>query len=73
VLSGAARTGWRRLAPLFAIGLVGRLALLWSLGRTFRDEVKSVLDLLNRYQLPLIVITLVVVVAVNVRNFRKGA
>ena len=73
VLSGAARTGWRRLAPLFAIGLVGRLALLWWLGRTFRDEVKSVLDLLNRYQLPLIVITLVVVVAVNVRNFRKGA
>ena len=73
VLSGAARTGWRRLAPLAAIGLVVRLALLWWLGRTFRDEVKSVLDFLNQYQVPLIVITLVVVVAVNVRNFRRGS
>ena len=73
VLSGAARTQWRRLAPLAAVGLVGRLALLWWLGNAFRDQVESVLDFLNRFQYPIIGITLVIVIATNVRNFRSGS
>ena len=73
VLSGAARTQWRRLAPLAAIGIAGRLALLWWLGNAFEEQVKSVLDFLNRFQLPIIGATLVIVVATNVRNFRSGS
>ena len=73
VLSGAARTQWRRLAPLAAIGIVGRLVLLWWLGNQFESQVKSVLEFLNRYQLPIIGITLAIVVATNVRNFRSGS
>ena len=43
-LTGAAATTWRRLVPMFVVGLAARLALLWWLAKTFEDELRSVID-----------------------------
>lgn len=72
VLSGAARTSWRRLLPLAAIGIAGRLVLLWWLAKEFESELRSVINFTTHYQLWFIGGTLVIVVAANLRNFRKG-
>lgn len=72
VLSGAARTSWRRLLPLAAIGIAGRLLLLWWLAKEFESELRSVINFTTHYQLWFIGATLVIVVVANVRNFRKG-
>lgn len=70
VLSGAAGTRWRRLAPLAAIGIAGRLALLWWLAGRFESQLRDVIDVTTRYQTWFILGTLVLVVATQVRNFR---
>lgn len=70
VLSGAARTTWKRLVPLFAIGLAARLALLWWLANEFAEEVRSVQRWVDRYQWWAIGVSIAIVVVVNVRNFR---
>lgn len=70
VLSGAAGTKWRRLAPLAAIGIAGRLALLWWLAGRFESQLRDVIDVTTRYQTWFILGTLVLVVATQVRNFR---
>ena len=72
VLSGATRTRWRRLLPLAAIGIAGRLVLLWWLAKEFESQLRSVINFTTRYQLWFIGATLVIVVVANVRNFRKG-
>ncbi len=70
VLSGAARTSWKRLAPLMAIGLAGRLALMWWLAKFFDEEVRSTLKWVDRYQFWFIGGSILLVVVVNLRNFR---
>ena len=70
VLSGAARTTWKRLVPLFAIGLAARLALLWWLAKQFEEEVRSVMRWVDRYQWWVIGASIALVVIVNVRNLR---
>ncbi len=70
VLSGAARTTWKRLVPLFALGLAARLALVWWLARQFEEEVRSAMRWVDRYQLWVILGSIAIVVLVNVRNFR---
>jgi membrane protein DedA with SNARE-associated domain len=71
-LTGAAGTSWRRLAPMFAIGVSVRLALIWWLSKAFESELRSVIEWTNRYQLWIIIGSVAVVVLVNVRNFRNG-
>jgi membrane protein DedA with SNARE-associated domain len=71
-LTGAASTTWKRLAPMFAIGVTIRLALIWWLARTFEAPLRDVIEWTNRYQLWIIGISIVVVVVANVRNFRQG-
>ncbi len=71
-LTGAAATPWKRLAPMFAIGVTARLALLWWLSKAFEEELRSVIDWTNRYQLWIIIGSVAIVVLVNVRNFRNG-
>ena len=71
-LTGAAGTAWRRLVPMFAIGVSIRLALLWWLSKAFEEELRSVIDWTNRYQLWIIIASVAIVVLVNVRNFRNG-
>lgn len=70
VLSGAARTTWKRLVPLFAVGLGARLALLWWLAKEFEEEVRSAMRWVDRYQFWVIVVSIAIVVLANVRNFR---
>jgi membrane protein DedA with SNARE-associated domain len=71
-LTGAARTSWRRLLPMFAVGAAGRLVLLWWLAHTFQSELQSFIDWTSRYQLWIVLGSVVLVVAANVKNFRGG-
>jgi membrane protein DedA with SNARE-associated domain len=72
VLSGMVETRWRRILPLLLIGIAARLALLWWLAKQFESQVKSVIDFLGRYQLPIIIGSLVIVIISNVVNIRRG-
>ena len=72
VLSGMVNTRWRRIVPLLLAGIAGRLALLWWLAKEFESQVKSTIDFLQRYQLPIIIASVVLVVFTNVLNFRRG-
>lgn len=71
-LTGAAATSWRRLLPMFAIGVSVRLALLWWLSKTFESELRDVIEWTNRYQIWIIIGSVAIVVLVNLRNFRRG-
>ncbi len=72
VLSGAARSSWRRLVPLFLIGCLGRLVLIWWLAHEFEGPLRSTVNFLTRYQWWFVIGSIVLVVAVNLRNFRRG-
>ena len=72
VLSGTVKTRWRRILPLLLLGIAGRLALLWWLAKQFESQVKSVTDFLQRWQLPIIIGSIVVVIISNVANIRRG-
>ena len=72
VLSGTVRTRWRRIVPLLLVGIAGRLALLWWLAKQFESEVKSAINFLQRFQLPIIIGSIVLVVLTNVINIRRG-
>ena len=69
-LSGVHRTPPVRLAVLLAIGIAGRLALMWWLARTFESQLVDFLDWLQRYQWWAVGISLALVLLVNVRNLR---
>lgn len=72
-LTGIRQTPPLRLATLLAIGIAGRLALMWWLAKAFESQVKDVLRFVERYDRWIIAISIVLVVVVNVRNFRRGA
>ena len=47
--------GYRRMrvslfTGLLAVGIVGKLAVLWAGGRIFEDQIKSFLDAISKYQ-----------------------
>jgi len=72
VLSGASRTTWMRLAPLAAVGIAARLALIRWLSSEFESQLRSVIDFTTKYQLWFSLGGIVVVVLTQVRNFRSG-
>lgn len=72
-LTGIRRTPPARLAALLAIGIAARLALMWWLASAFESPIKRVLKWVDRYTIPLIVVSVALVIVVNVRNFRRGA
>ena len=72
VLSGTVKTRWRRILPLLLAGIAGRLALLWWLAKQFESQVRSVTNFLQRWQIPIIIASVVIVVGSNLVNFRKG-
>ena len=71
-LTGAASTSWKRLVPMFAVGVVIRLSLLWWLADAFHDQLVKIISWTNRYQLWIIIISVALVLVANIRNFRKG-
>jgi len=72
VLSGTVKTRWRRILPLLLAGIAGRLALLWWLAKEFESQVNSVTSFLQRWQIPIIIASVVIVLLTNVNNLRKG-
>jgi hypothetical protein len=72
-LTGIRRTPPGRLAVLLAAGIAVRLALMWWLAKAFEDPLKDVLRWVDRYDRWVILASVALVVAVNVRNFRRGA
>ena len=72
-LTGVRRTHPVRLGVLLAIGIAGRLALMWWLAKAFEEPVTDVLRFVDRYDRWFIVASIALVVLVNVRNFRRGA
>ncbi len=69
-LSGVHRTPPVRLAVLLAVGIAGRLALIWWLARTFDKQLVEILEFLQRYQWWAVGISVGILVLVNLRNFR---
>lgn len=72
-LSGVRRTPWPRLAALLSVGIIGRLVLIWWLAQVFEEELEDFVGWLQRYSWWAVGISVVLVVAVNARNFRRGA
>lgn len=73
----AAITGIRRMQPLrlavlLAIGIVGRLALYWYIGKAFEDQIGTVLDFIGKYQWPLTALSIGLVVLTVGANLRRG-
>ena len=50
LLGGAAKIPARTYAAVLGVGIAGRLALFWYLGRRFRPQLERVLDVIERYQ-----------------------
>ena len=69
-LSGVHKTPPVKLAALLAVGIAGRLVLMWYLARTFEDQLVSFLEFLARYQWWAVGISIALVLLVNIRNFR---
>ena len=72
VLSGTVKTRWRRILPLLLVGIAGRLVLLWWLAKQFESQVRSVTNFLQRWQVPIIIASIAIVVITNLANFRRG-
>jgi membrane protein DedA with SNARE-associated domain len=72
-LTGVRQTPPARLAVLLAVGIAGRLALYWWLGKVFEKQISDIMRFVDRYQLWAVLISIALVILVNVRNFRRGA
>jgi hypothetical protein len=70
-LSGVKQTPPAKMVTLLAIGIAGRLALMWWLARTFEDQLVDFLEFLQRYQWWAVGISVALVVVVNARNLRR--
>lgn len=71
VLTGVRGTPWTKLLPLLAVGIAGRLVFMWWLARFFEDQLDAFLDFTTRYQWWFIAASVVLVVLVNMKNFRR--
>jgi len=72
-LSGVHRTPWPRLLVLLSVGIIGRLVLIWWLAQIFEEELERFVGWLQRYSWWMVGISVVIVLLVNIRNFRQGA
>ena len=72
-LSGVHRTPWHRMLALLAVGIVGRLALVWWLAQIFDEELEDFVGWIQKYSWWAVGISVVLVLLVNFRNFNRGA
>jgi membrane protein DedA with SNARE-associated domain len=73
VLTGIRRTHPLKLAILLAIGIAGRLALIWWLANVFEEPLEDFLRFVQRFQWWLVIASVAAVVLINVRNYRRGS
>src|SRR5262245_11052159 len=73
VLTGIHRTAPRKLALLLALGIAGRLVLMWYLAQAFEEPLLDALKFTGRYQWWLLGASIALVLFVNFRNFRRGS
>jgi membrane protein DedA with SNARE-associated domain len=73
VLTGIRRTHPLKLAVLLAIGIAGRLALIWWLAKAFEEPLEDFLHVVQRFQWWIVIVSIVAVVLINVRNYRRGS
>jgi membrane protein DedA with SNARE-associated domain len=71
-ITGISKVPARRLVPLVTIGIVGRLLLWWWVAQIADDQVDAVLDFLDRYQRPALIISIVLTVVFIGLNLRRG-
>jgi membrane protein DedA with SNARE-associated domain len=71
VLSGTVKTRWRRIRRCCWSGSPAAM-LLWWLAKQFKSQVESVTNFLQRWQVPIIIVSIVLVVASNLVNIRRG-
>jgi membrane protein DedA with SNARE-associated domain len=69
LLAGARKIPARTFAVLLGLGIAGRLALFWYLGRRFRASLEHVLDFIDRYQWWIIAAFVVVTM---VQSYRRA-
>jgi hypothetical protein len=70
-LSGVHRTPPVKLICLLAVGIAGRLLLIWWMARTFEDQLVTILEWLAKYQWWAVGISIAFVVLINLRNLRR--
>jgi membrane protein DedA with SNARE-associated domain len=71
-ISGISRVSARRLAVLLSIGLVVRLVFWWIVARIADEQIDTVLDFLNKYQTPALIVSVVLTVLFVAMNVRRG-
>lgn len=71
-ITGVIRIPLRRLIPLVAIGIAGRMVFWWWVADIADDQVDAVLDFLDRYQMPALIVSIVLTVVVIAVNLRRG-
>ncbi len=71
-ISGISRVSARRLTMLLSIGLVVRLVFWWIVARVADDQIDTVLDFLNKYQRPALIISVVLTIVFVAFNLRRG-
>jgi hypothetical protein len=73
VLTGIRRTAPLRLGVLLAIGIAARLALIWWLAKVFEEPLVDVLGWVQRYQWWFVIVSVILVIAINARNYVRGS
>jgi hypothetical protein len=73
VLTGIRRTTPLRLAVLLAIGIAARLALIWWLAKAFEEPLVDFLGWVQRYQWWFVIVSVILVIAINARNYVRGS
>ena len=71
-IAGAARMRPLRFATLNVIGTVGRLLMIQVIGDVFAAPIDGVLDLVARWRVPLLVVTISLVVVSWMLELRNG-
>ena len=66
------RGNLRSFVVLVTLGIVGRLALWWWVAQIADEQVDAVLDFLDTYQRPALIISIVLTVLVIGVNLRRG-
>ena len=61
-----------RLAVLLSIGLVVRLVFWWMVARIADDQIDAVLDFLDKYQTPALIVSVVLTIGFVALNLRRG-